>query len=106
MESSSIIYMDYPVISGGTLTTQGSSGLAGDTVLNVLLSDSNWEELDKTQLKRAMYERSRNSLSFKEAECEIQLFCWTKSCIFFSHRPHGAGIRRLTGKKRIQSNQY
>ena len=70
MDISSTRDMDYPDISGGTLTAEGSSGLAGDAALDVLLSDSTREELDgwavtigldpsdykdKTQLKRAMY---------------------------------------------------
>jgi len=60
-----------PVISRAKLAAQGSSGLAGDTALDVLLSDSTREELDgwavtlgldpsdykyKTLLKRAIYE--------------------------------------------------
>ena len=70
MDSSSTRDKDSLVISGGTLAAEDSSGLAGDTVLGALLSDSTREELDgwavtlglepsdykdKTQLKRAMY---------------------------------------------------
>jgi len=40
MDSSSAKDMDSPVISGGTLAAEDSSGLAGEAVLDVLLSDS------------------------------------------------------------------
>ena len=40
MDSSSTNDMDSLVISGGMLAAEGSSGLAGDAVLDVLLSDS------------------------------------------------------------------
>ena len=40
MDSSSTKDMDSLVISGGMLAAEGSSGLAGDAVLDVLLSDS------------------------------------------------------------------
>jgi len=46
MDSSSTKDMDSLVISGCTLAAEDSSGLAGDTVLGVLLSDSTREELD------------------------------------------------------------
>ena len=46
MDSSSTKDMDSPVISGGTLAAVDSSGLAGDSVLGVLLSNSTREELD------------------------------------------------------------
>ena len=46
MDSSSTKDMDSLVISGDTLAAEGSSGLAGDPVLDVLLSDSTREELD------------------------------------------------------------
>jgi len=39
MNSSSTKDMDSLVISGGTLAAEGSSGLAGDPVLDVLLSE-------------------------------------------------------------------
>jgi len=42
MDSSSTKDMDSLVISGGTLAAEDSSGLAGDTVLDVLLSDSEY----------------------------------------------------------------
>ena len=34
------------MISGGTLAAEDSSGLAGDTVMDVFISDSTREELD------------------------------------------------------------
>ena len=46
MDSSSTKDMDSLVISGDTLAAEDSSGLAGDPVLDVLLSDSTREELD------------------------------------------------------------
>ena len=70
MDSSSTRDMNSPAISGDMLAAVASSGSAGDSVLDVLLSDSTREELDgwavtlgldpsdyndKTQLKRAMY---------------------------------------------------
>jgi len=70
MDSSSTKDMNSPAISGDMLAAVASSGSAGDSVLDVLLSDSTREELDgwavtlgldpsdykdKTQLKRAMY---------------------------------------------------
>ena len=44
MDSSSTKDMDSLVISGDTLAAEDSSGLAGDPVLDVLLSDSTREE--------------------------------------------------------------
>ena len=46
MDSSSTKDMDSLVISGDTLAAEDSSSLAGDPVLDVLLSDSTRQELD------------------------------------------------------------
>ena len=47
MDSSSTRDMNSPAISGDMLAAVASSGSAGDSVLDVLLSDSTREELDR-----------------------------------------------------------
>ena len=84
MDSSSTKDMDSLVISGDTLAAEDSSGLAGDPVLDVLLSDSTREELDgwavtlgldpsdykdKTQLKPGHQYSIFPCLSYAQIDC-------------------------------------